>query len=55
MVDSRRSVGSRGKKSSPPVFSHDFVIQNHGDIMSCIVMFIVMGLFFQVAFSDLAA
>lgn len=48
MVDLRRSVGGRGKKSSPPIFSHEFVIQNHGDIMSCVVMLIVMGLFFQV-------
>uniref|UniRef100_A0A0N5AF35 TLC domain-containing protein n=1 Tax=Syphacia muris TaxID=451379 RepID=A0A0N5AF35_9BILA len=48
MVDLRRSVGGRGKKSSPPIFSHEFIIQNHGDIMSCVVMLIVMGLFFQI-------
>ncbi|CAO4374258.1 unnamed protein product [Caenorhabditis nigoni] len=34
------------KKAQPPVFSHDFVIQNHGDIMSCIVMVFIVGLMF---------
>uniref|UniRef100_A0A8R1DZG8 Translocating chain-associated membrane protein n=1 Tax=Caenorhabditis japonica TaxID=281687 RepID=A0A8R1DZG8_CAEJA len=34
------------KKAQPPVFSHEFVIQNHGDIMSCIVMVFIVGLMF---------
>uniref|UniRef100_A0A915B643 Translocating chain-associated membrane protein n=1 Tax=Parascaris univalens TaxID=6257 RepID=A0A915B643_PARUN len=47
MVESRRSVGGRGKKASPPFLSHEFIIQNHGDIMSCILMIVIVGLLFQ--------
>jgi translocating chain-associated membrane protein 1 len=36
-----------GKKKSPPIFSHEFVIQNHGDIISCIIMFIMLGFMFN--------
>lgn len=37
------------KKSSknPPILSHEFVIQNHGDIVSCITMVAVAGLFLE--------
>lgn len=35
-------------KESPPVFSHEFVIQNHADIISCVCMVIFMGLIPQV-------
>jgi len=40
----------KGKKSgkNPPVFSHEFVIQNHADIVSCVAMVFVLGLMFQV-------
>ncbi|MCP9265832.1 Translocating chain-associated membrane protein 1 [Dirofilaria immitis] len=38
MVELRRSMGGRGKKTSPPFLSHEFIIQNHGDIMSCLLM-----------------
>ncbi|VDM30098.1 unnamed protein product [Toxocara canis] len=48
MVESRRVVGGRGKKASPPFLSHEFIIQNHGDIMSCILMVVIVGLLFQV-------
>ncbi|XP_035660121.1 translocating chain-associated membrane protein 1-like isoform X1 [Branchiostoma floridae] len=41
----RRKVGST---KSPSVFSHEFVIQNHADIVSCVAMFMVVGLMFQV-------
>ena len=43
---------NRGKKSnkSPPIFSHEFVIQNHGDIVSCLTMVAIAGLFFEVGF-----
>ncbi|VDN33988.1 unnamed protein product [Gongylonema pulchrum] len=47
MVELRRSMGGRGKKASPPFLSHEFIIQNHGDIMSCILMVVVVGLLFQ--------
>ncbi|CAG0909064.1 unnamed protein product, partial [Cyprideis torosa] len=34
---------------NPPVFSHEFVIQNHADIVSCVAMVVVVGLMFQVS------
>lgn len=39
-----------GRKSSknPPILSHEFVIQNHADIVSCIAMVFVIGLMLQV-------
>ncbi|XP_065333764.1 translocating chain-associated membrane protein 1 [Cloeon dipterum] len=39
------------KKTStknPPILSHEFVIQNHGDIVSCVAMLFVVGLMVQV-------
>ena len=44
-------MGIRGRKSttkSPPILSHEFVIQNHADIVSCIAMVFVIGLMVQV-------
>lgn len=41
----------KGRKSStknPPIFSHEFVIQNHADIVSCVAMLFVIGLMIQV-------
>jgi len=42
---------AKGRKSgkTPPVFSHEFVIQNHADIVSCVAMVFVLGLMFQVS------
>ena len=37
------------KTKNPPIFSHEFVIQNHADIVSCVAMFVVIGLMFQVS------
>jgi len=43
------AVPRRGKSSkSPPFFSHEFIIQNHADIVSCVAMVLVIGLMFQV-------
>ncbi|CAI4227198.1 unnamed protein product [Auanema sp. JU1783] len=42
----RRTAGGRQKKATPPILSHEFVIQNHGDIMSCVLMLFVVGLMF---------
>jgi len=41
----------KGKKSgkTPPILSHEFVIQNHADIVSCVAMVFVLGLMFQVS------
>ena len=33
---------------NPAIFSHEFVIQNHADIVSCVAMVFVVGLMFQV-------
>ncbi|PIK37525.1 putative translocating chain-associated membrane protein 1-like [Apostichopus japonicus] len=41
-------VRRRGATSkNPPIFSHEFVIQNHADIVSCLAMLILVGLMFQ--------
>ncbi|KAI0216988.1 Translocating chain-associated membrane protein 1 [Lamellibrachia satsuma] len=32
---------------NPPILSHEFVIQNHADIVSCVAMVFVVGLMFQ--------
>jgi len=38
----------KGKKTkNPPVLSHEFVIQNHADIVACVAMVFVVGLMFQ--------
>lgn len=42
----------KGRKTSnknPPIFSHEFVIQNHGDIVSCVALIFVTGLMVQVS------
>ena len=39
---------------NPPVFSHEFFIQNHADIVSCIAMVFVIGLMFQVSKFDIS-
>jgi len=36
------------KGDGPPVFSHEFIIQNHADIISCVVMVVFIGLIPQV-------
>ena len=45
-------MGIRRPKNNknPPIFSHEFVIQNHADIVSCVAMVFVIGLMFQVSF-----
>jgi len=39
----------RKKNKSPPVMSHEFVIQNHADILACIAIVIVAGLLTEVS------
>lgn len=34
----------RKKQKNPPIFSHEFVIQNHADILACLAILIVAGL-----------
>ncbi len=42
------AVKRRTSNKNPPIFSHEFVIQNHADIVACIAMVFVVGLMFQV-------
>jgi len=54
----KMAVPRRGKSNkSPPIFSHEFIIQNHADVVSCVAMVLVIGLMFQVctciSFADL--
>jgi translocating chain-associated membrane protein 1 len=42
------------KNKNPPFLSHEFVIQNHADIISCVAMVFVVGLMLQ-ATSSLAS
>lgn len=39
----------RTNTKNPPMFSHEFVIQNHADIVACVAMVFVVGLMFQVS------
>lgn len=41
------AIGRKPNKS-PPILSHEFVIQNHADIVSCVVMVFLVGLMVQV-------
>jgi translocating chain-associated membrane protein 1 len=43
----RRMGGTRKTKSSPPIVSQEFIIQNHGDIFSCIIVLVFAGFMFQ--------
>jgi translocating chain-associated membrane protein 1 len=36
-----------GSSKNPPILSHEFMIQNHADIVSCVAMVFVLGLLFQ--------
>ena len=38
----------KSSSKNPPILSHEFVIQNHADIVSCVAMVFVVGLMFQV-------
>lgn len=35
---------------NPPVMSHEFIIQNHADIVSCVAMVFLLGLMFEVSY-----
>merc|ERR1712066_1015659 len=41
---------TKGKKTkNPPILSHEFIIQNHANIVACVAMVFVVGLMFQVS------
>lgn len=46
-VETRRLV-KKTNKNAPPILSHEFVIQNHGDITSVILMIVFLGFMWQV-------
>lgn len=37
-------IGRKSSTKNPPILSHEFVIQNHADIISCVAMVFVVGL-----------
>ncbi|XP_055855121.1 translocating chain-associated membrane protein 1 [Episyrphus balteatus] len=37
-------MGRKSSNKNPPILSHEFVIQNHADIISCVAMVFVVGL-----------
>lgn len=39
----------RQRTKNPPVLSHEYLIQNHADIVSCVAMVFIVGLMFQVS------
>lgn len=36
--------GARKTNKKPPVLSHEFIIQNHADIVSCVMVVFVFGM-----------
>lgn len=38
----------KNSNKNPPILSHEFIIQNHADIVSCVAMVFVIGLMVQV-------
>lgn len=40
----------KSSNKNPPILSHEFIIQNHADIVSCVAMVFVIGLMVQVRF-----
>lgn len=44
-------IGNRkASNKNPPILSHEFIIQNHADIVSCIAMLFVVGIMLQVGY-----
>ena len=39
----------RKSTKSPPILSHEFIVQNHADIVSCVAMVFLLGLMFEVS------
>ena len=50
VIEESPKMGIRRPKTTknPPILSHEFMIQNHADIVSCVAMVFVVGLMFQV-------
>ena len=49
-----RRMASRTKKASPPIMSQEFIIQNHGDILSCVIVLVLAGFMVQVNIETLS-
>lgn len=39
----------RKSTKSPPILSHEFILQNHADIVSCVAMVFLLGLMFEIS------
>lgn len=44
----KTGLGRKSSSKNPPILSHEFVIQNHADIVSCFALLFVVGLMVQV-------
>lgn len=51
----KAGMGRKSSNKNPPFFSHEFVIQNHADIVSCIAMIFVVGIMLQVSGIQISA
>ncbi|XP_077296181.1 translocating chain-associated membrane protein 1 [Arctopsyche grandis] len=40
-------MGRKASAKNPPILSHEFILQNHADIVSCIAMLFLIGLMVQ--------
>uniref|UniRef100_A0A8C4N4Z3 TLC domain-containing protein n=1 Tax=Eptatretus burgeri TaxID=7764 RepID=A0A8C4N4Z3_EPTBU len=47
-------MGLKKKSKNPPVFSHEYLIQNHADVFSSLALLIAVGLMFRVSSSPAA-
>lgn len=43
----KRRIGGTSAKSSPKIFSTEFLLQNHADIVGTIIVLIAVGLIFE--------
>ena len=41
-------MAPKGKKKNPPIMSHEFIIQNHADIVAVFAMIFMLGLMVEV-------
>lgn len=48
-----KPLGRKASSKSPKILSHEFVIQNHADIVSCFALIFVVGLMLQVSPGDI--
>lgn len=47
------AVKARKSNKKPPILSHEFIIQNHADIVSCVMVLFVFGMIVPVSITPL--